>query len=168
MAWSSELDDLLVAYCKQGLSATQIAARIGGGMTRNAVIGRIHRLQKLRPDDLRQWMSGPRLGKYQPPKLVREAPRPAPPIKPKINLPKNPQLAVRNYPTPTLVVPENAPNDIEPVEFMQLGRRMCKWPVENKFCGHPTDNDPSYCPFHRRMATGEQPRRRIPSKPYGA
>ena len=41
--WSDERVELLVRLWGEGLSASKIAARLGG-ITRNAVIGKVHRL----------------------------------------------------------------------------------------------------------------------------
>src|SRR3972149_3775965 len=43
MAWTDERVELLKKLWAEGLSASQIAARLGG-VTRNAVIGKVHRL----------------------------------------------------------------------------------------------------------------------------
>ena len=43
MAWTEERVELLKKLWAEGLSASQIASRLGG-VTRNAVIGKVHRL----------------------------------------------------------------------------------------------------------------------------
>ena len=43
MAWNDERVELLKKLWAEGLSASQIASRLGG-VTRNAVIGKVHRL----------------------------------------------------------------------------------------------------------------------------
>ena len=43
MAWNDERVELLKRLWAEGLSASQIASRLGG-VTRNAVIGKVHRL----------------------------------------------------------------------------------------------------------------------------
>ena len=43
MAWTDERVELLKTLWAEGLSASQIANRLGG-VTRNAVIGKVHRL----------------------------------------------------------------------------------------------------------------------------
>src|SRR5690349_24924112 len=43
MAWNDERVELLKKLWAEGLSASQIAGRLGG-VTRNAVIGKVHRL----------------------------------------------------------------------------------------------------------------------------
>jgi len=44
MSWSDERVELLRKLWSDGLSASQVAAELGPGITRNAVIGKIHRL----------------------------------------------------------------------------------------------------------------------------
>lgn len=54
MAWTEERIDALKQYWDEGLSASQIAAKLGEGVTRNAVIGKAHRLGlKSRPSPLK-------------------------------------------------------------------------------------------------------------------
>ena len=48
MSWTDERVELLKKLWADGLSASQIAAELGG-VTRNAVIGKVHRLGPLRP-----------------------------------------------------------------------------------------------------------------------
>jgi GcrA cell cycle regulator len=43
-AWTEERVERLKKLWSDGLSASQIAAELGGGVTRNAVIGKVHRL----------------------------------------------------------------------------------------------------------------------------
>ena len=44
MAWTGDRVETLTRLWKQGKSASQIATELGGGVSRNAVIGKIHRL----------------------------------------------------------------------------------------------------------------------------
>ncbi len=44
MSWTEERVGLLSRLWLEGKSASQIAAALGGGLTRNAVIGKVHRL----------------------------------------------------------------------------------------------------------------------------
>ena len=44
MSWTDERVELLRKLWSDGLSASQVAAELGAGITRNAVIGKIHRL----------------------------------------------------------------------------------------------------------------------------
>jgi GcrA cell cycle regulator len=44
MSWNDERVETLKRLWNQGLSASQIAGELGHGITRNAVIGKVHRL----------------------------------------------------------------------------------------------------------------------------
>ena len=44
LSWTDERVELLKKLWTEGLSASQIASRLGSGVTRNAVIGKVHRL----------------------------------------------------------------------------------------------------------------------------
>ena len=44
MPWTDDRVEQLKRMWSEGLTASQIAARIGQGVTRNAVIGKVHRL----------------------------------------------------------------------------------------------------------------------------
>jgi GcrA cell cycle regulator len=85
MSWSQAALDLLFnLHVRQGLSAAQTARAIGGGVTRNAVLGKAQRMGWSRPrdapppagltrDDDRRCASGRRVG----PRLGRDRPLPA-------------------------------------------------------------------------------------------
>jgi GcrA cell cycle regulator len=45
MGWTEERVELLKKLWMEGLSASQIAGILGEGVTRNAVIGKVHRLK---------------------------------------------------------------------------------------------------------------------------
>ena len=49
MPWTDDRVEQLKRMWSEGLTASQIAARIGNGVTRNAVIGKVHRLRPFRP-----------------------------------------------------------------------------------------------------------------------
>jgi len=68
MGWTEERVELLKKLWLEGLSASQIAGVLGEGVTRNAVIGKVHRLK----------LSGRAKPVTAAPR-VRTAPRPAPP-----------------------------------------------------------------------------------------
>lgn len=66
IGWTDERVELLKKLWLEGLSASQIAGVLGDGVTRNAVIGKVHRLK----------LSG-RAKPASPAPRVRSAPRPA-------------------------------------------------------------------------------------------
>ncbi|MBE7216994.1 MAG: GcrA cell cycle regulator, partial [Caulobacteraceae bacterium] len=68
MGWTDDRVDSLRKLWLDGLSASQIAKQLGGGVTRNAVIGKVHRLG----------LSG-RATPSKPARPVMRTPRPARP-----------------------------------------------------------------------------------------
>jgi GcrA cell cycle regulator len=75
MSWTDERVTTLKKLWLDGLSASQIAKQLGG-VTRNAVIGKVHRLAcraARRPRNRRARPSRPRVRRVRPP---RRCPRP--------------------------------------------------------------------------------------------
>jgi GcrA cell cycle regulator len=135
MAWTDERIAALKRLWEEGLSASQIAARLGG-VTRNAVIGKVHRLglsgrpSPLRPDMIRP---APAPRPAPQPAAVRAAPAPRP-VAPPVMAPPPPPV-----PTPVEAVPV-AREPGKRTTLLNITDRMCKWPV-----GHPGDPDFHFC-----------------------
>ena len=143
MGWTEERVALLKKLWLEGLSASQIAKQLGG-VTRNAVIGKVHRLG----------LSG-RATPSQPPRPAFKTPRPPRPV-------SNQSLAPRRIaphgggsvaePTPIYYVEEPGSATV-----LTLGAHMCKWPIGDPssdnftFCGRRI-GDGSYCVEHARVA----------------
>ncbi|WP_279481009.1 GcrA family cell cycle regulator [Aureimonas sp. SK2] len=78
MSWTDERIDLLKQLWGEGLSASQIASQLGG-VTRNAVIGKVHRLKldsRLKAPAALETVAAPRAAR---PVLVEAMPEAAPP-----------------------------------------------------------------------------------------
>ena len=141
MAWTDERVDKLKALWKKGLSASQIAEELGENITRNAVIGKAHRLGlSSRPSPVKKQAATKR--KAAPVKKAA-APTPAPP-------PEEPN-------------PEDQP---EKITILDLTDRICKWPLGHpgeddfQFCGRASVQGQPYCAFHGAMAyQAPQPRK---------
>ena len=77
MSWTDERVERLSTLWLEGRSASQIASELGGGVSRNAVIGKVHRLglsgRVVPPADA----SAPRIREVVPPEPVAEAISPA-------------------------------------------------------------------------------------------
>jgi len=145
MGWTDERVELLKKLWQDGLSASQIAKQLGG-VTRNAVIGKVHRLG----------LSG-RATPSKPARTVFKAPRPARPVSAGPSAPRRIAeplaLAPQQQPTPVRYVDE-APGT---ATVLTLGAHMCKWPIGDPsmdnftFCGRRSGEGP-YCTEHSQVA----------------
>ena len=145
MGWTDERVELLKKLWQDGLSASQIAKQLGG-VTRNAVIGKVHRLG----------LSG-RAAPSKPQRTVFKAPRPARPAAAAPSAPRRiaePVAAAHPaQPTPVRYVDEKPGT----ATVLTLGVHMCKWPIGDPssdsftFCGRRQDEGP-YCVEHARIA----------------
>lgn len=121
MSWTDERVELLKKLWSEGLSASQIAGRLGS-VTRNAVIGKVCRLKLPRRATTKR-----EVGAHSTVlRNIDRAHRPRPP-KPAIAMP---------LPTP------DAAHDIARKSLAELGEHECKWPV-----GHPGDPGFGFCAF---------------------
>ena len=130
MSWTDERVALLKKLWGDGRTAAEIARALGAGFTRNAVIGKAHRLKlssRLSPVSV-----VPKVRAANTQKVVR------------------PRLKVSAMPPPKI--------DIKGIKMIDLKERMCRWPIGDpqdpdfKFCGCNTVPGLSYCPDHARMA----------------
>ena len=162
MGWTDERVSLLRKLWTEGLSASQIAKQLGG-VTRNAVIGKVHRLG----------LAGRATPSRPAKRPVRQAARPRPQLG---GGPAN-ALAPRVRPPmslPTLVVPALEPMKLEDGQaatVLTLTDRMCKFPIGDPsdadfaFCGRDAGAGP-YCMDHARLAyQPSQARRRRTGEP---
>lgn len=152
MSWTDERVDTLKKLWQDGLSASQIARQLGG-VTRNAVIGKVHRLG----------LSG-RAAPSKPARPVFKAPRPTRPAA--HAMPSAPRR-VASVEAPSASVPAKAAPAPLPVSryeeepgsatVLTLGAHMCKWPIGDPeregftFCGRRQGEGP-YCLEHARVA----------------
>jgi GcrA cell cycle regulator len=162
LSWTEERVDLLKKLWADGLSASQIAARLGNGVTRNAVIGKVHRL------NLSGRATQPRSATQRAPRKTREPSHPgrstgmpsmpsaggaalkafhrAEPVARQISLPE---------PEPLRLV--DLPKDGR-VTILHLSDKTCKWPIGDPghedfcFCGHKPREGSPYCEYHARAA----------------
>jgi len=168
MSWTDERVELLKKMWGEGQSASQIAKELGG-VTRNAVIGKVHRL------GLSNRSGGAAPAKAAPAKEAEAkpaaaakpapAPKPEPAATPESEPDPAPEPAARpNNVTPLRkpIVPAGQPlppqpsaNEISPealakvkeveshakrIGLMELTERTCKWPI-----GDPATEDFYFC-----------------------
>jgi GcrA cell cycle regulator len=163
VTWTEERVEQLKKLWAEGLSASQIATAIGN-VTRNAVIGKVHRLGLSgRTKDAK-----PVAGTIQP-RPARKATRA--PSAPASLAPATPALAsnvviapIRTQPmsvnreTETSVSDDVAIPLSERVTIMELRESMCRWPMGDptktdfRFCGARCSPGAPYCTHHARIA----------------
>ena len=149
MSWTDERVELLKKLWSDGLSASQIAAELGG-ITRNAVIGKVHRLG-LSGRAKSTSSTAPRPRKARSPSMLRIG-RPA--------VRGNTALA-HAYEVEPEAEPELLDNII-PIgqrrTILELNEQTCRWPVGDPssgdffFCGGNTIGGLPYCAYHSRVA----------------
>jgi GcrA cell cycle regulator len=157
MAWTDEIVEQLKQHWMDGKSASQIAGLLGNGLTRNAIIGKVHRLGLA--------------GRPKTPSTIASRPRriaPPPPHRvagPRLGAPAR----ITRGATALAIAPE-ALSEIEQPEFesvvvpmslrvtiVELKESMCRWPLgdpatsEFRYCGSPTASGP-YCAYHGGLA----------------
>ncbi len=155
MAWTEERIAQLKAGWEGGMTASQIAEQLGEGVTRNAVIGKAHRLGlDSRPSPVKASDDD-------------EATAPAAVAKADITLPPA-MLATPAAPAPVRAAakkPARAGKATK-TSLLDLSEKICKWPIGHPgdtdfhFCGKPSQAGFPYCSEHCLIAYQAQlPRR---------
>ena len=149
--WTSERVEQLRPYVNAGLTCSQIALEIG--VTRNAVIGEIHRLRRHRGSPAR------RLRSAHPPRV-------------------RPRMTERRI-VHAIFAELRHVAEVGPVEsadrcsLLDLAHGKCRWPINDPadedfvFCGNDAVAGMSYCAGHVRIAY-RFPTRRRAEHSYGA
>lgn len=141
MGWTDERVEQLKSLWAEGLSASQIA-RVLGGVTRNAVIGKVHRLGLA--------------GRAGPARAER----------PRSSM-SHKSVVRMAAPEPEII--EEDPVPLEDGKFatvLTINDHMCRWPIgdpsENQFhfCGRKPKSASPYCEAHARKAYQPQQQRR--------
>jgi len=144
MGWTDDRVATLKKLWLHGLAASQTAKQLGG-VTRNAVIGKVHRLG----------LSG-RAAPSQPARPVFKAPRPARPV---ATVPAAPRRVVtEDVRTAPMPVPVHRLEEPGSATVLTLGAHMCKWPIGDPssdgftFCGRRNGEVGPYCREHAQVA----------------
>jgi GcrA cell cycle regulator len=166
VTWTDERVDALKQAWTDGLTASQIAVRLGDGVTRNMVLGKAIRLGL------------PRRGKAAPrtARVSRATPRPKPRAA-KGNAPVRLQPRPRDDlgKLPATPLPSPAESDVPRVATLDLEPEHCRWAVGDPlevgpraplFCGLPKLPGISWCEAHARRAfDGPRVRPRVEVEP---
>jgi GcrA cell cycle regulator len=163
MNWTDERVEQLRKLWSEGLSASQIAAQLGG-VSRNAVIGKVHRLKlssrgraAAAPVRQKKTVHAASGGG------VKAASRAAPVVR---SMPASigatalqAQFDIEPLVRPVLRTVENVVVPISRrLQLIQLNERTCKWPngdpltEDFNFCGNDAAETGPYCAYHARIA----------------
>jgi len=175
MSWTDDRVEILKKMWGEGKSASQIAKELGG-VTRNAVIGKVHRLglsnrsggagsskpaAKEKPAAKPKAAEKPKVEAAKPEE--KPAPTPAKPaIRPKLVVtagqPLPPQPSANEISPEALASVREVEKKAKKLTVMQLTERTCKWPVGDPatedfwFCGLPVQSGKPYCEAHVGVA----------------
>ena len=159
--WTDDRVGALKKLWLEGQSASQIAKQLGGGVTRNAVIGKVHRLGlpgRAAPSQPARTATSFRTTRPRP-----AAPAATPAQAPQASAPRRLE-AVSSKPVPPTPPAAPIPDLPGTATVMTLGAHMCKWPIgdpssrEFSFCGRRA-SEGVYCVEHARVAYQPQVRR---------
>ncbi|WP_306119992.1 MULTISPECIES: GcrA family cell cycle regulator [unclassified Roseitalea] len=182
MSWTDDRVELLKKLWTEGLSASQIAAKLGG-VSRNAVIGKVHRLKlsgrakstKSSATKPKRPASGRAMGApgghgggMRTHAYASGAPRGGGPV--------GRSMAATALKQDAEAEALQAP-DLRPIEdivvpipkrlpLIDLNEHTCKWPYgdplteEFYFCGHSSEEKSPYCEYHGRLAFQQNDRKR--------
>jgi GcrA cell cycle regulator len=159
--WNEERVELLKKLWADGLSASQVAKQLGG-VTRNAVIGKVHRL------GLSGRATPSRPARPRAPvtrSFVGATRRPDPLIDRQSEVSRADELSASQH-IEALQAEAQALDPSERATVLTLTEHTCKWPIGDPgrpgfhFCGRNADANAPYCTEHARMAYQPvQPRR---------
>ena len=162
MGWTDERVERLKKLWSEGLSASQIAAQLGG-VSRNAVIGKVHRLclpgrakaggaAPARPAK-RAAPAAPRQQNFTARTATRTITRAAGATLIREEVDADLYQEMEIVPASNVVVPIS-----RRLALTELTERTCKWPVGDPmkddfhFCGNDSPDSSPYCTYHSRLA----------------
>ena len=170
MSWTDERVELLKKLWGDGQSASKIAKELGG-VTRNAVIGKVHRLGLSNRSTSNSKNETVPKGVKKTEKTVAKKTKTGLREKDTVSgtIPTRRQIIPAGQPLP----PQPSANEISPealarvsaiekkakkLTLLELTERTCKWPVGDPatpdfwFCGLPTQSGKPYCEAHVGVA----------------
>ena len=152
MSWTDERVETLKKLWNDGLSASQIAAELGG-VTRNAVIGKVHRLGLSgRAKPARS--NAPKARTSRQPGIVHRKTRVVTATRGNTAIKAELQPEVASIPAPVIELPPVSRR----LSISNLTERTCRWPIGDPssedfhFCGCDSEPGSPYCSYHSRIA----------------
>ena len=160
MSWTDTRVELLTKLWADGLSASQIAAELGG-ITRNAVISKVHRMGlsgRAKEPSNSNHRARPRKARLTGTGMTRASRVMSGSTALAYDYDKEPEVELIEIPIE------------QRKTLLQLTDKVCHWPVGNPgsgafyFCGGEADGP--YCPHHERVAHQPSSDRRRERRPY--
>jgi GcrA cell cycle regulator len=182
MSWTDDRVERLSTLWLEGRSASQIAAELGEGVSRNAVIGKVHRLglsgRAVPPAE----GAPPRIRDIAPPDCVADVPPPVEAASAPAEAALAPVEAVAEAPAAAVHMLDDVASVLDAAEpstvdlpalraakdvvipisdrvtILELSGSMCRWPIgdptnaEFRFCGCRAVGTLPYCQDHARVA----------------
>ncbi|MCP4316629.1 MAG: GcrA cell cycle regulator [Hyphomicrobiales bacterium] len=161
MSWTDERVERLTKLWANGLSASQIAAELGG-VSRNAVIGKVHRLSLpgraksggSSASRAKRVSTASRSSNYSSRTgATRSIPRSSGATALKQEVIADAVAEIDLRPVEDVVVPI-----FRKLALTELTEKTCKWPVGDPmqedfyFCGSDSDDSGPYCNYHSKLA----------------
>lgn len=155
--WTPELEDQLRMHWAGGESAAKIAAAMGGGLTRNSIIGKANRMGLARRKD----PTAHRTRRARKPSVggrnMGVAAKLGNARKSGIQSLDEALSHIKAKPIPSAAL--DAMPDTPLIPLLMLSDETCRWPIGDPllagfgFCGCPVEPGRVYCPTHRAIGT---------------
>ena len=135
MPWDTETTEKLKKLWAEGHTASQISKMLGGGISRNAVIGKAHRLS-LGGSTQSRMISSPRINNFNNQNKIQG------------------QKRIRRPRGLRAIVIEKDFEAEKPTTLENLTDKTCRWPIGHPnekdfyFCGRTPMEDRVYCKLH--------------------
>ena len=147
--WTAARIELLKRGFEAGFSCREIAAEIG--VSRNAVIGKLSRLNLTRQENPPQRRAQKRAAKTN---ALSTTPR------------GQHEMRTAAYAEAPPAIPDGQPDDARRCSLFELSEERCRWPISTPgaedfcFCGNMPLEGVPYCEGHSRLAyrSGTRPR----------
>jgi GcrA cell cycle regulator len=145
LIWTDERVEQLKKLWEEGLSASQISGEMNGIVTRNAVIGKVHRLglkSRIKP-----------VASLAAQKIAKPLDKSTFPLQA-----KTPSQELVSELSEITNYPDNVIPFEQRVALLELRETTCRWPVGDPqrqdfyFCGGRASSGTPYCAVHGKMA----------------
>jgi len=144
--WNTQAEERLIALWKLGTSASGVAEVLGGGLTRNAVLGKVDRLRRAGVDVGPERKGGAAEAAKRRPKapIIRQS--------------------AKHQELPAKI-------EMKPTKLADLTPSQCRYPIDDvnapgttqtPFCGATKKDGSSYCEHHHDVCCTPYKRRKEP------